>query len=295
MVDAYVMDRLAGRDGLAKGTKESPRTLRVSEYQNRVRAGEVMRAGGCAEQGVRQDRRDQGMQDPRGLGRPQQHGLRRVPDLRRVRGQGADDRGVEGAVRLQAPPRHTSRSDPTSSVVKAMSDAIHSLRQAEVRLGAPWGTLQVAGDRGAPPIPLGGGSGDAAGNANALASYEPRANRHYYRPVTYGSSHIQAVAFLSGGRVDARTILTYGQSEDPTSPLERPNPHVLEQEVGHLRLHPVPGPPAAALHHGRAGGLTGQTFTSEERRQPAKGRTSSRRRRVRVPALTSVVSVPTRR
>jgi acyl-homoserine-lactone acylase len=36
--------------------------------------------------------------------------------------------------------------------------------------------------------------------------------------VTYGSSHIQAVAFLSGGRVDAHTILTYGQSEDPTSP-----------------------------------------------------------------------------
>jgi acyl-homoserine-lactone acylase len=113
-------------------------------------------------------------------------------------------------------PRGLIASNPT--VVKAMSDAIHSLRQAKVRLGSPWGSLQVAGDRGAPPIPLGGGSGDAAGNANALASYEPRSNKSYYRPVTYGSSHIQAVAFLSGGRVNVRTILTYGQSEDPTSP-----------------------------------------------------------------------------
>ena len=36
--------------------------------------------------------------------------------------------------------------------------------------------------------------------------------------MTYGSSHIQAIAFLSGGRVNARTILTYGQSENPRSP-----------------------------------------------------------------------------
>jgi acyl-homoserine-lactone acylase len=36
--------------------------------------------------------------------------------------------------------------------------------------------------------------------------------------VTYGSSHIQAISFLSRGRTDARTILTYGQSENPRSP-----------------------------------------------------------------------------
>ncbi|MEJ7831614.1 MAG: penicillin acylase family protein [Nocardioides sp.] len=32
------------------------------------------------------------------------------------------------------------------------------------------------------------------------------------------SSHIQSIAFLKGGRVNARTILTYGQSENPRSP-----------------------------------------------------------------------------
>ncbi|MFC6342220.1 penicillin acylase family protein, partial [Nocardioides hankookensis] len=86
------------------------------------------------------------------------------------------------------------------------------------------------GDRGAKPFPLGGGTGDAAGNANALASRWPVSNRDHYRPVTYGSSHIQAVSFLSGGRVDARTILTYGQSEDPRSPYAADQTRLFSQE-----------------------------------------------------------------
>ena len=40
---------------------------------------------------------------------------------------------------------------------------------------APWGSLQVAGDDGAPPIPVGGGEG-FAGNANAVSSRFPAAN-----------------------------------------------------------------------------------------------------------------------
>ena len=51
-----------------------------------------------------------------------------------------------------------------------------------------------------------------------LHSRDPLDNRDRYKPVTYGSSHIQAISFLDGGRTDARTILTYGQSEDPGSP-----------------------------------------------------------------------------
>ena len=113
-------------------------------------------------------------------------------------------------------PRDLNVSNP--QVIQAMSEAIASLRDRGLAFDAPWGSLQVAGDRGAPPIPLGGGTGDAAGNANALASRWAKDNRDRYRPVTYGSSHIQAISFLPGGRVDARTILTYGQSEDPTSP-----------------------------------------------------------------------------
>ena len=99
-----------------------------------------------------------------------------------------------------------------------MKDAIAHLRGEDVAMDAPWGSLQVAGDRGAPPIPLGGGLGDQAGNANALASRNPVQNADRYKPITYGSSHIQAISFLDGGSLDARTILTYGQSENPTSP-----------------------------------------------------------------------------
>jgi acyl-homoserine-lactone acylase len=113
-------------------------------------------------------------------------------------------------------PRDLNVANP--QLVQAMQDAIASLRERRIAFDATWGSLQVAGDRGAPAIPLGGGTGDAAGNANALASRWPEQNNDRYRPVTYGSSHIQAIAFLSDGRVDARTILTYGQSENPRSP-----------------------------------------------------------------------------
>ena len=152
MVDAYVMDRLAGRDGLAKGAKESPRTLRASEYQNRVRAGEVMRAGGaldraCARTGKKRACRILAAWD--GHSNKDSVGYQlfdafaaRVPTT-----------GVwKVPFNYKHPlgtPRGLIASDP--SVVKAMSDAIHALHQAKVRLGAPWGSLQVAGDRGAPP------------------------------------------------------------------------------------------------------------------------------------------------
>ena len=55
------------------------------------------------------------------------------------------------------------------------------------------------------------------GNANALASRFPEQNDDYWKPITYGSSHIQAIAFRRSGPPIARTILTYSQSEDPTS------------------------------------------------------------------------------
>jgi len=108
--------------------------------------------------------------------------------------------------------------EKSDGVKKAMKDAIAYLRSKNVPMDATWGSLQVAGDRGAPAIPLGGGLGDQAGNANALGSRGTVANGSFFRPITYGSSHIQAISFLPGGAVDARTILTYGQSDDPTSP-----------------------------------------------------------------------------
>jgi acyl-homoserine-lactone acylase len=111
-----------------------------------------------------------------------------------------------------------------------MADAIDSLRRRGIPFDARWGSLQVAGDRGASPIPLGGGTGDAVGNANALASRWPEDNTDRYRPITYGSSHIQAISFLAGGGLDAHTILTYGQSEDPTSPWSEDQTRIFGDE-----------------------------------------------------------------
>jgi acyl-homoserine-lactone acylase len=113
-------------------------------------------------------------------------------------------------------PRDLNEADP--QVRAALKAAIDSLQARGIPLDARWGTLQVAGDRGAKPIGLGGGMGDAAGNANALASTNPVQNKDRYKAVTYGSSHIQAIAFKDRGKVQARTILTYGQYENPRSP-----------------------------------------------------------------------------
>jgi acyl-homoserine-lactone acylase len=144
-------------------------------------------------------------------------------------------------------PLNTPRDldEKSGAVIKAMKEAIAFLRAKGVAMDATWGSLQVAGDRGAPPIPLGGGLGDAAGNANALASKGPTANSGFLRPITYGSSHIQAISFLDGGGLDAHTILTYGQSDNPTSPWSS------DQTVmfGHKEWVDFPWTPAQVAAH----------------------------------------------
>jgi acyl-homoserine-lactone acylase len=115
-------------------------------------------------------------------------------------------------------------------VVAAMQAAIDAVRAKGVPFDATWGSLQVAGDRGAPSLPLGGGEGDLAGNANALASRSPQDNSDRYKPITYGSSHIQAVAYLADGTVEPHTILTYSQYEDPGSPWSSDQTQLFSQE-----------------------------------------------------------------
>jgi acyl-homoserine-lactone acylase len=229
MVSHYVMDRLAN------GRLESPRSLRGHQHENRVMAAEVMGDAldqVCAATG-------------------ETEACEVLADWDRT--SNADSVGThifeEFVSRLPTLPvdlvdpvwlTQFDPSDPLNTprdlnvanpqVVQAMADAIASLRDRKIAFDVPWGLLQVAGDRGARPIPLGGGSGDAVGNANALASRWVQDNDGYYRPITYGSSHIQAVSFLPGGRVDARTILTYGQSENPRSPYSSDQTRLFSRE-----------------------------------------------------------------
>ena len=225
MVSHYVMDRLAS------GKKESPASLRGHEHENRVMAGEVMRANGdldtlCSLTG--ETEACQALHDWDGHSNRTSRGyaifeefIARLPAA-----------GVWLTPFDASDPENTPRGLNTANplLIKAMSDAIAALRDAKVPFGATWGSLQVAGDRGAPAIPLGGGTGDAAGNANALASRWAAQNTDHYRPITYGSSHIQAISFLAGGRVDARTILTYGQSENPLSPWSKDQTRLFSQQ-----------------------------------------------------------------
>ncbi|WP_341925797.1 penicillin acylase family protein [Nocardioides psychrotolerans] len=218
MVSQYVIDRLRGN------RKETPLSFRSHQHENRLRAAEVMRAGGalddvCAQTGETRAcavlKKWDGRSETTSVGTHIfEEFVSRLPTV---------PLGLADTVWTvpfsPADPLNTPRglASDNPQVVQAMSDAIASLRARKIPFDATWGSLQVAGDRGAPPLPLGGGTGDSVGNANALASRTPVQNRGKYRAITYGSSHIQAISFLDGGRVDARTILTYSQDENPRS------------------------------------------------------------------------------
>ena len=216
MVYRYVQDRLAGRDG-RKGRLESPATLAAHEYENRVFLGVLLREGDdlakvCQAAGEAAACAALARWD--GRSRVSSIGYHLVEEF--------VTRLPENPWRVPfsaADPLNTPRDldEGNAAVVQAMRDAIAFLRGRGIAMDATWGELQVAGDRGAPAIPLGGGTGDALGNANALKAYRPDQNSAFLRPITYGSSHIQAIAFLPHGRVRTRTILTYGQADDPTS------------------------------------------------------------------------------
>jgi acyl-homoserine-lactone acylase len=219
MVDHYVLDRLATQQLV------TPESLRGTEHQNRVYGAELMSenddlvkvceaADGGDACPVLAAWDHTSNVDSRGehifeafVKRLPSGGLVPSPSIWTVPFDPAD-------------PVDTPRDldETNSAVIQAMKDAIASLRAKGIAMDATWGSLQVAGDRGAPAIPLGGGLGDQAGNANALDSRNAHDNLGFLKPVTYGSSHIQAVSFLADGGLDAHTILTYGQSDDPTSP-----------------------------------------------------------------------------
>ncbi len=213
MVDRYVLDRLAGRDGLARRHKVSPRTLRATEHVNRVMGGELAKEHGdlttvCQTAGGGNACAALARWD--GTSNKSAIGYQVFEEFwKRAESVPGLWQTPFDATHPVNTPRDLNEANP--QVVQAMSDAIAYLRQKKVPMKARWGSLHVAGDRGAPAIPLGGGSG-FSGNANALKS---DLRKGKWR-VTYGSSHIQAIAFRAGGRVDAHTILTYGQFIDPT-------------------------------------------------------------------------------
>ncbi len=215
MVYRYVLDRLDGIDGLARHRRVSPRTLALFQHENRVFGAELARENDdlqtvceAAEGGRacavlagwdgRSDTSSVGTHIFQEFWRRAQN----VEGLWEVPFDPADPVDT---------PRDLAEDDP--QVVQAMREALAYLDERDVAYDARWGRLQVAADDGSPPIPVGGGEG-YAGNANALSSRSPTTNLDRLYPITYGSSHIQAVSFTGHG-VKAETILTYGQSPNP--------------------------------------------------------------------------------
>ena len=230
MVYRYVQDRLAGTDGLDKGKLVSPRTLRLFQHTNRVFAYELARKRGdlqkvceAAEGGEACTVLEKwdGMSNVDSVGAHIfQEFWNRIPS------------GSEWEVPFDPErPLNTPRNldEGNEDVVQAMRDALAHLQEKGIPFDARWGELQVAGDEGAPLIPLGGGDA-GPGNANVLSSRTPATHQDKLYPIGFGSSHIQGVAFLDGGRVDAKTILTYSQSTNPDSPFSAGQTRLFSRE-----------------------------------------------------------------
>ena len=211
VVMAYV------RDQLATG-KETPETLRSHQYANRVYTAEVARAGGRLDQ----------VCDATGLTEAcevlrEWDGTSNVDSV----GAGIFQEFVRFAsrdgVRLWEVP--FSPSEPLTTpntlstapeVVAAMTKAITAITDRGFAIDAPYGEMHRSGDRGDADaqIPVSGGLGNLSGDANVTqGGADPVLD-----PVTTGSSYIQAIAFVGESEIDARTVLTYGQYEDPASP-----------------------------------------------------------------------------
>ncbi|WP_051712978.1 penicillin acylase family protein [Spirillospora albida] len=113
-------------------------------------------------------------------------------------------------------PVGTPRGFNTGSLAarKALWDAVGELKADGIPLDAPLSANQYVVRNGA-RIPVGGGS-EPLGLFNKLEM--PWTPGKGYTEVNTGSSYVQVVSFDDDGCPDARTILTYSQSADPTSP-----------------------------------------------------------------------------
>ena len=213
MVYRYVMDRLDGTDGFGGANEFTHDQLMAIQTENRVFGAELARE-------------DDDLQDVCAASDAPEAACTALEDW-----DGRTDVDSRGAIlfreffnqsaarTFEVPfdpndPVNTPRDldESNSDVIAAFSSAAAGLEAANVAFDATLGSQQKAGDDGAGDIAIHGGFG-STGNANVIAIRNPTANEDVLYPVSYGSSHIQAVAFTDEG-VDGCTILTYGQSYD---------------------------------------------------------------------------------
>ncbi|TDB98405.1 penicillin acylase family protein [Actinomadura sp. 7K534] len=113
-------------------------------------------------------------------------------------------------------PVNTPRDFNTASWAarKALVDAVGELRASNIPLDAPLGDHQYV-IRNGERIPVGGGTEDLGILNKIEARWTPGQG---YTEVGTGSSYVQVVSFDGDRCPDTRTLMTYSQSADPTSP-----------------------------------------------------------------------------
>jgi acyl-homoserine-lactone acylase len=115
-------------------------------------------------------------------------------------------------------PAGLNGSDP--EVVLALGDAISDLRNAHLPLDVAVGRVQYVVKNGK-RYPIHGGTGDPNGDFNAI--WTGWVDGKGLTQPDGGSSFVQVVTWGRGACPNARTILTYSESTDPT------NPHYADQ------------------------------------------------------------------
>ena len=102
----------------------------------------------------------------------------------------------------------------------ALGDAISDFNDAKLPLDVAVGTVQYVEKNGV-RYPIHGGTGDPNGDFNAI--WTGWVGGKGLTQPDGGSSFVQVVTWNNGPCPDARTILTYSLSTDPT------NPHYADQ------------------------------------------------------------------
>lgn len=100
-----------------------------------------------------------------------------------------------------------------SAVYEALVTAQKTLDDAGIALDSPWGEVQFA-ERNGERIPIPGGQGWAGMFSMIMANLEKGKG---YTPIIHGNSYIQVISWDKEGKLDARGILTYSQSQEPDS------------------------------------------------------------------------------
>jgi acyl-homoserine-lactone acylase len=101
-----------------------------------------------------------------------------------------------------------------AEVQRAFGDAITDLNGAGIKIDAAPGDVQFT-TRGGRKIAIHGGPGDPNGQFNAISA--PFVPGQGFSDIEHGSSYVQVVTWNKSACPDARTILTYSESTDPTS------------------------------------------------------------------------------